>query len=163
MSPRRKRPFKGFAMIYTLSDESGNVFYVGSTIYPIKTRMLQHLSEAKCNVGNEKKNSHIRSLNYKVVAQVVDIISVEAQRQNLAQKQAIKLENEYINQYAAMGYDLCNFHDSKKLLSHASEITKLAYIGQRLESKVIGSNELEISEVPRGNVPQDITSQSLAQ
>lgn len=36
-----------YAKIYTLSDQSGNVFYVGCTVREVHERLSQHIQEAK--------------------------------------------------------------------------------------------------------------------
>lgn len=102
--------YGAYAKIYTLSDESGNVFYVGSTVKRLEIRLAQHISNAKCNkkYGNKRKDELIRNLDYKITATIVDMLWVTAQREKDLKHMADKLERQWIQKYASLGYDLCN-------------------------------------------------------
>jgi hypothetical protein len=102
--------YGAYAKIYTLSDESGNVFYVGVTTMRLETRLANHISVAKNNksYGNKRKDAHIRKLNYRITATIVDMIWVTAGVKKDLVHKADNLEKEWIDKYLALGYKLFN-------------------------------------------------------
>lgn len=153
--------FGAFAKIYTLSDESGKVFYVGYTVN-IESRLSTHISEARANKksSNQMKNEIIRSLNYNIVVKIVDMLWVTGRKGKAAIHNARGLEKEWIEKFFDLGYDLTKCRRGIKILKKHSQ---KEFIGQTFRSKSISGSKIEISEVPRENVSQDITSQSLVQ
>lgn len=136
--------FGAYAKVYTLSDENGNVFYVGCTLQKMETRIGGHIYEACGNKPstNQKKNSVIRSLNYKVVVKIVDILWITAStRKSAARQREIKvLEAEWILKFYNLGYDLCNKRGIPKFCLPAKEF-KPEFIGQSFltsETGVVG-------------------------
>lgn len=102
--------YGAYAKIYTLADENGNVFYVGVTTMRLETRLANHISVAKNNksFGNKRKDAHIRKLNYKIVATIVDMVWVTSGVKKDLVHHADKLEKEWIEKYRALGYSLFN-------------------------------------------------------
>jgi hypothetical protein len=123
--------FGAYAKIYTLSDENDNVFYVGSTVKRLETRLAQHISNAKRNkkYGNKRKDDIIRKLNYKIMATIVDMLWVTAQREKDLKHKADSLERKWIQKYASLGYDLCN---SRFLINHKDSHTDSEFIGKSI-------------------------------
>lgn len=99
-----------YAKIYTLSDSLGNVFYVGCTIHNIRQRVSQHLSEAKAGKLLNKKNLKIRSLDFKIVATIIDMKYVTGNKMKNMRRHTSTWEREWILKYRALGYDLTNRH-----------------------------------------------------
>jgi hypothetical protein len=102
--------FGTYTKIYTLSDENGNVFYVGSTTTRLEIRLANHITVAKKNKssGNKRKDAHIRKLNYKITATIVDMIWVTADRKKDLTHKADKIEKQWIDKYLSLGYALLN-------------------------------------------------------
>jgi hypothetical protein len=123
--------FGAYAKIYTLSDDLGNVFYVGCTVKRLEVRLAQHISNAKLNkkYGNKRKDEHIRSLNYKITATIVDMLWVTAQREKDLKHKADNLERKWIQKYASLGYDLCN---GRYLVTSKNAIQEPEYIGKAI-------------------------------
>jgi len=100
-----------YGKIYTLADEQGNVFYIGSTTFPLEHRLAGHISEAKCSKlrGNKRKIAHIRSLGFKVVATVIDMKWISGTDSKRFKYGEIKeLEMKWISKYRQLGYELLN-------------------------------------------------------
>lgn len=123
--------FGTYAKIYTLSDESGDVFYVGSTTKRLEIRLAQHISNAKQNkkYGNKRKDELIRKLNYKIIATIVDMLWVTAQREKDLKHMADKLERQWIQKYASLGYDLCN---GRFMVTRKNAFTDPEFIGKSI-------------------------------
>lgn len=102
--------YGAYAKIYTLADENGNVFYVGVTTMRLEARLANHISVAKNNksYGNKRKDAHIRKLNYKITATIVDMVWVSGGVKKDLVHQADKLEKEWIEKYRSLGYNLVN-------------------------------------------------------
>lgn len=99
-----------YAKIYTLSDENGNIFYVGCTTMRLETRLAQHISSAKNNhkYSNKRKNEIIRRLEFKIIATIVDMKWVTGRSGKSIKYLASDLEKEWINKYLELGYELVN-------------------------------------------------------
>lgn len=114
--------YGSYAKVYTLSDNNGNVFYVGCTVLDMVTRFRGHLSEAKnCTSAYNVKSSHIRSLNYKVIATIVEIKWVTGTCATHAQKKLLKDENKWIKTYINLGYKLLNREAKDKVVFKTTE------------------------------------------
>jgi hypothetical protein len=102
--------FGAYTKIYTLADENGNVFYVGSTTMRLEARLANHISVAKNNksYGNKRKDAIIRKLNYKITATIVDMIWVTADRKEDLTHKADDIEKQWIDKYLSLGYKLVN-------------------------------------------------------
>lgn len=147
--------FGAYAKVYTLSDENGNVFYVGCTLQKMETRIAGHIYEASGNKPstNQKKNSVIKSLNYKVVVKIVDMLWVTAStRKSAARQREVKtLESEWILKFYNLGYDLCNKRGIPKFNLPTKGFTP-EFVGQTFlttETGLIGIKKLleEESEI----------------
>lgn len=108
-----------YAKIYTLSDTSGNVFYVGCTIQDLIIRLRMHLSNARASNGttNRKKDRIIRELNYKVVINMVDSIWVTGDNKKLLHHKGRFLESEWILKFHTIGHRLTNINFLKSRLA----------------------------------------------
>lgn len=97
------------AKIYTLADENGNVFYVGSTIQPIRVRFDQHLLQAR-NTGYNptEKCKAIVALDFNIVITVVDIRHLSEPTYKELNRKILDLEKEWIIKYLELGYKLTN-------------------------------------------------------
>lgn len=103
--------FGGFAKVYVLSDENGNVFYVGCCLRDLSQRLKSHLVEAKgtnSTATNHKKNAIIRSLDYHVLITEIDRMWVTSIKPSWALIKSRDLEYAWINHYRSMGYEMCN-------------------------------------------------------
>lgn len=100
--------FSGDIKVYSLSDEKGDVFYIGCTINSVATRMRQHVCSAKKKRKPSKTGDKIRALNYRVCATVVAIATVENITVSDALIKARVMEREYMDKYEALGYTLTN-------------------------------------------------------
>ena len=139
--------FGAFAKIYTLSDESGNVFYVGCTTHNVLSRLAQHISEARSDkTGNRSKNDRIRSLNYKIVIQIVDMKWYTSNAFKHLCPMAKGLEKEWILKFHYMGYQLCNKAVLRKLFDKPKPIKK-EYIGQSFVSSCSKDNGFLFTEL----------------
>lgn len=117
------KPFEGFAKVYTLSDENGNVFYVGCTTRDIKLRLACHITEAKMNtVGNAIKNAFIRSLDYKVLVTLIEEKFVTGGKAYDAVHRAKDLEYKWMLEFINRGCVLCN---NSKEIAFAKKYQKL--------------------------------------
>lgn len=139
--------FGAFAKVYTLSDESGNIFYVGCTTSNIQLRTAQHLSEARTNAryGNKKKNDLIKSLNFKIVVKIVDMLWVTARKSSDTIRQTTELENSWIVKFHSLGYDLCNRRRIKGLFPQRVE-PRREFVGQTFVTTTNRKKEIEILE-----------------
>lgn len=153
--------FGAYAKVYTLSDQNGNVFYVGCTLQKMETRIAGHIYDACGNKysTNQKKNSVIRSLNYKVVVKIVDILWVTAStRKSAARQREIKvLEAEWILKFYNLGYDLCNKRGIPKFSVPAKDF-KPEFIGQTFlttESGLAGIKKI-LEENPESDVKESV-------
>lgn len=81
-------------MVYTLSDLNDNVFYVGSTIKPLATRLSQHVHKAKFDLEKSKKAQKIKELNLQVKINAIDENGDK--------------EDEWINWFKERGIELTN-------------------------------------------------------
>lgn len=98
-----------FGKIYTLSDENGNVFYVGCTLYPLESRLKSHLSQARVNGSvNKRKNELIKSLDFKVIATIVEMKWITGTAIKNMRHKILPLEREWISKYRNLGYQLVN-------------------------------------------------------
>lgn len=104
--------YGAFAKIYTLSDEYGNVFYVGCATQDLAIRLKLHLTNARaCNgTTNRKKDRLIRALEYKVVIKEVDSIWVTGSDRKYLHHKARHLESDWILKFHLMGYKLTNIN-----------------------------------------------------
>lgn len=108
------RFYGAFANIYTLSDEQGNVFYVGMTTQEASARLQNHLVEARSDNGNnKKKNEIIRSLNYKIIATVHYSFWITGSTQRMALIRGEAIEKQWILKYINNGCALCNVKSTK--------------------------------------------------
>lgn len=118
-----------YALIYVLTDMSDNVFYVGCTIQPLETRLVQHFAEAKskANYGNAAKNEKIRSLDFKVKIKEVERVLVSPSRRGskgyCLNRQGHKAENEWILKFHRMGIPLTNREYWLKKMILEQEVT----------------------------------------
>jgi len=87
--------------IYTLSDEKGNVKYVGQTIDP-NNRLYRHIYEAKKVGKKNRRCAWIKSLLNKGEKPILEIID-EVDFENWVQ-----FEKYWIAQFKAWGFDLVN-------------------------------------------------------
>lgn len=158
---KERKAFVGLAKIYTLADVKGRIFYVGCTIQHIAERVTAHLFEARANIGNKRKNRRIRSLNYNLVVQIVDMKRVEGLTAGLALSQARGLETSYIELYHSLGHNLCNHEKSKVVIDR--KFGKEPFIGQTFRINGVGANRILFKEVPREIEAQDITGQLITQ
>lgn len=145
--------FGAYAKVYTLSDDKGNVFYVGCTLMKMETRIGSHISEAKGNshTTNKKKNEIIRSLNYAVVVKIVDMLWVTSTSLKNARTREVKdLEAEWILKFFNLGYDLCNKKGIPRFALPKKEF-KAEFVGQTFlttETGLVDNRKLlEESEV----------------
>lgn len=136
--------FGAYAKIYSLSDEKGNVFYVGCTGHQMSKRLQSHISEAKSNHNytNQRKNNFIRSLDYKVVATVLDMVWVTGRKCTDALGPARDIEKEWIDKYTSLGYDLCN----AKKRTNKIHIKEPEHIGQVFKFDGKAVKEAKISK-----------------
>lgn len=142
--------YGAWAKIYTLADHSGNVFYVGATTSTVANRVAQHISEcrlvnhSKYASPNKRKVEHIRSLDFKVTATIVDMIWVTAHRKkDLIHKRLVKdLEKSWIEKYFELGYSLVNGRPAI-----AKPVPSPEYIG-----KIYTTNEEEILDAGSAEV-----------
>jgi predicted GIY-YIG superfamily endonuclease len=95
--------FCTYVKIYTLSDKSGNIFYVGCTSKTLEKRLRGHLSDK----SNIKKNNRIKELNNEVFINLIEEKFVSAEKAIYAQKRLAKRELYWINKFIELGYDLC--------------------------------------------------------
>jgi hypothetical protein len=108
--------YGAYAKIYTLSDFSGNVFYVGCTVNPIDLRLQSHLNGARSlnpntskYSSNSSKSIKIREMEFNVAITIVDMKWVTSEFDGAdAIKKAFELEKEWIKKYIDLGYSLCN-------------------------------------------------------
>lgn len=146
MSKPYTKDFEGYAKVYTLSDENGNIFYVGCTVQPIEKRLVMHLSEARSSrAGNMRKHEIIRSLNYSVVITVLDMKWVTAKKPSWAHAQTKTWEHEWVLKIHALGYDLCNRVVNKKSFRSKKE-AKPEFVGQAFVSKPISDKVIQVLE-----------------
>lgn len=105
-----------FAKIYILSDSSGNVFYVGCTTQRIEQRVKQHIAEAKyCYPNtNKKKGKIIRDCGYNVIATIVHLFWVTANKTKNLRYCTKHIEKDWIEKYRLLGYELTNRSISDK-------------------------------------------------
>jgi transcriptional regulator with XRE-family HTH domain len=104
---RGKRPFNGQIRIYSLSDEKGDVFYIGCTTYSVASRMKKHISNSRAGRGG-KCGEKIRSLKFRISATVVNVTPVSGASLTETLLQARIIEREYISKYETLGYHLTN-------------------------------------------------------
>lgn len=90
----------GITFIYTLSDSTGNIRYVGKTSY-IKQRLYAHIKESKTN-RKSYKNSWVKSLLNKGERPIIDIIDV------VPKSEWEFWEKYWIEQFKAWGFNLTN-------------------------------------------------------
>lgn len=96
-------------LIYTLSDTTGNVFYVGCTTQNIETRLSGHISEAKKGFYRfGPKGKMIRGLNFNVVATVVHIEKINKVSPVKVREDAKLIEAGWIAKYISLGFELVN-------------------------------------------------------
>lgn len=123
--------------VYTLSDNKGNIFYVGATIGSTKSRFKKHISEAETGIGcNQCKNLKIASLNYEVFMNIID--------EGETKEEVYKKEKYWIEEYSSLGHKLCNKH------SRSIDLTKL-----REQNEVL-------SKTPTGNIRINAKQYALA-
>lgn len=109
--------YYGYGKVYTLSDKSGNVFYVGCTTGAMNARLSGHISEARANYtnSNKTKNKIIADSNFDIVATIVEIKWLTWMFRDIYRCQTLKkLERQYIKKYLDLGYDLCNREAKRK-------------------------------------------------
>lgn len=110
--------FRACGKIYTLSDEGGNVFYVGCTTRPIITRYSAHINCAKYGrKWNKEKSDIIRSLNYKVNLSIVQAIWIIGRNRREATRTLLALEKKWIEHYLNAGHKLTNKHSRPRIVS----------------------------------------------
>jgi hypothetical protein len=93
--------------IYTLSDKSGNIFYVGATSQQIEARLKQHLDTARL-YGSTAKSLKIREINFQVIATIVDMVYVAGPWSMTPVSKAAPIEQTWIEHYRSLGYVLTN-------------------------------------------------------
>lgn len=126
--------FGAFAKVYTLSDKSGNVFYVGCTTNRVELRIASHISEARTDKGaNKKKNEKIRLLKYEVVVRIVDIKWVTGEKRGAAFSKMRGLEKQWTMKFHRLGYDLCNLDIQRHVIVKPKENPE--FIGQTFITK----------------------------
>lgn len=106
--------FGAWAKIYTLSDSEGNVFYVGCTTQSLSGRLARHISNSKNKYTNSRKAQHIRSLNYNVKMNVVDMKWVTYSKSYYLASFARSLEKKWIQHFSDLGCGLTNRDVVKK-------------------------------------------------
>lgn len=135
-----------YAKVYTLSDEKGNVFYVGCTTQSVPNRLSQHITAARSGIQNNiEKNAIIKSLDYKVRAQIVDMIWVTSRRSKDLIHKAKEFERNWIIRFHQMGYNLCNKGVLKNIYGLPKTIN-VEKVGQIFESTDKGNNVVVIKE-----------------
>lgn len=65
--------------IYLLHDNNGRVFYIGRTVYPLKSRLSSHKTEARINLVNKKKCELIVSLKYNIGITLIEEVKTITQ------------------------------------------------------------------------------------
>jgi hypothetical protein len=125
--------FGAFGKVYSLSDENGNVFYVGCTVNSLATRLAGHISEAKStNAGvNFPKNKIIRSLDFKISGTIVAMHWVTGSDVRSAMNQLKKFEQEWILKFRSLGYPICNRFPMPEKIQRLKELNE--YVGQVYE------------------------------
>lgn len=99
-----------FGKVYSLADLEGNVFYVGSTTGDMYSRLSQHLSQARSKFTKDKteKSKRIKSLNFKVVAKIIQLQWLIPYSPIYNVKSLARLEKKWIIKFFSLGYELCN-------------------------------------------------------
>lgn len=113
----------GYAKIYTLSDNEGNVFYVGMTSGPLENRVDAHIADARLNKpkSNQRKNEKIASLNYKITATIVDKVWVSNVYSAFSSYRCRQLEDEWMQKFLDAGAPLLNIRMPKKKRNYITE------------------------------------------
>lgn len=124
--------------VYSLADKKGNVFYVGYTSKSLEYRLSQHVNGSRpYQIEIEKpghlkisaKAEHIRKLNFKVVATVIDIAWVASQHGYVIPSIGRRLEKKWIQKYLDLGYALTN----REIKTYNKALTKEAdFIGKTI-------------------------------
>lgn len=138
--------FGAYAKVYTMSDDKGNVFYVGCTVKSVENRTAQHISEARTGAAysNKKKNEIIKSLNFKIVVKIVDMLWVTGSKAQKTMSQTNELENMWIIKFHNLGYELCNRRRIKNAFPKIKPNPE--FIGQTFITKANKKKEIEILE-----------------
>lgn len=116
--------FCGFAKIYILRDVNQKVFYVGATVDSLNNRLKNHISYAKNDRGNRRKNAVIINSNFDITIDQVDIIYVTGHDRSGAVNKAAFLEYHWICKYKELGYDLTNNPVHPKMRESPSDLLK---------------------------------------
>lgn len=119
--------FGGYAKIYSLADQEGNVFYVGCTILSVEERIRTHVTRINgLQTITSAADLHMKSLDFKMIATILDKKWVTGKTSKIAVRKAFDLENEWIIKLRALGHPIKNKHPFEKLF----EIKKPEVIGQ---------------------------------
>ena len=107
--------YVGWALVYSLSDLNGNLFYVGATGLTLAERLAWHLSEAKHK--DSPKGRKIISLNYEVTINCIDKKLVTGRVKGEAPHKIRDLEYKWIEKLRNDGVELVNVHPVTKVPS----------------------------------------------